>query len=79
MRLIVPSRPVTHAKPHAYRSWGYRKDVHDEPIDPFAGDPADPSAELDQSGADDPLTAAERQQSPQDVHGARDHQHRNHQ
>jgi len=67
VRLIVPSRPVRHAKPHVYRSGGYRKDVHDEPIDPFAGDPADPSAELEQSGADDPLTAAERQDVLEDL------------
>ena len=39
--------------------------MHDEPIDPFNGDPADPSAGLDDLTEDaelDPLTEAERQE-----------------
>jgi Family of unknown function (DUF5319) len=48
--------------------------VHDEPIDPFAGDPADPSPELNElSGLDeddnelDPLSEAERQDVMEDL------------
>lgn len=49
---------------------GYGKDVHDEPIDPFNGDPADPSAGLDDLTEDaelDPLTEAERQDVLEDL------------
>jgi hypothetical protein len=44
--------------------------VHDEPIDPFTGDPADPSAELADPGEEsrpDPLTSAERQDVLEDL------------
>jgi hypothetical protein len=35
--------------------------VHEEPIDPFAGDPGDPSAELDPEEPSDPLSEDEKQ------------------
>ena len=48
--------------------------MHDEPIDPFAGDPADPSNELadldeveSEGGGDDPLTPAEREDVLEDL------------
>ena len=45
--------------------------MHDEPIDPFAGDPADPSADLDATSSDDdatdPLSEAERQDVLEDL------------
>jgi hypothetical protein len=44
--------------------------VHDEPIDPFNGDPADPSPGLDDLSEDvelDPLTEAERQDVLEDL------------
>jgi hypothetical protein len=44
--------------------------VHDEPIDPFNGDPADPSADLDDLTEDaelDPLTETERQDVLEDL------------
>jgi len=50
--------------------------VQDEPLDPFAGDPADPSAELagldepdidDTSGESDPLNDAEREDVLEDL------------
>lgn len=44
--------------------------MHDEPIDPFNGDPADPSAGLDDLTEDaelDPLTEAERQDVLEDL------------
>lgn len=44
----------------------YGGGVQDEPIDPFAGDPTDPSAELDDA-ANDPLSAAERQDVLEDL------------
>jgi Family of unknown function (DUF5319) len=43
---------------------------HDEPIDPFNGDPADPSAGLEDLGEDpqlDPLSDAERQDVLEDL------------
>ena len=46
------------------------EDVHDEPIDPFRGDPADPAAELDRLADDglvDPLSEAERQDVLEDL------------
>jgi hypothetical protein len=52
------------------RRHGYGKGVHDEPIDPFNGDPADPSAGLDDLTEDaelDPLTEAERQDVLEDL------------
>lgn len=54
----------------------YRGTVQDEPLDPFAGDPADPSAELagldepdidDTSGESDPLNDAEREDVLEDL------------
>jgi hypothetical protein len=39
--------------------------VHDEPIDPFAGDPTDPAARLDP--VPDPLTEANRQDVLEDL------------
>jgi uncharacterized protein DUF5319 len=51
----------------------YRGGVHDEPIDPFAGDPADPSnelADLDEAESEDgsdPLTPAEREDVLEDL------------
>ena len=63
--------PRVRAGARAPLRGGYRRKVHDEPIDPFAGDPADPSAELptQASGDDpeDPLTAAERQDVLEDL------------
>ncbi|HEX8632146.1 MAG TPA: DUF5319 family protein, partial [Catenuloplanes sp.] len=44
--------------------------MHDEPIDPFNGDPADPSASLDDPSEDtalDPLTDVERQDVMEDL------------
>lgn len=42
--------------------------MHDEPIDPFSGDPADPSAGLDPEGARlEPLTEVERQDVVEDL------------
>jgi hypothetical protein len=44
--------------------------VHDEPIDPFTGDPADPAASLDdatESGGLEPLSEAERQDVLEDL------------
>lgn len=44
--------------------------VHDEPIDPFHGDPADPSSELDYPADDllsDPLSEADRQDVLEDL------------
>jgi len=42
--------------------------VHDEPIDPFSGDPADPSADLEATDdANDPLSEAERQDVLEDL------------
>ena len=48
---------------------GYGERVQDEPIDPFAGDPADPSADFDASedASSDPLTEAERQDVLEDL------------
>lgn len=48
----------------------YRGGVHDEPIDPFQGDPADPSSELDYPADDllsDPLSEADRQDVLEDL------------
>jgi Family of unknown function (DUF5319) len=47
----------------------YRGGVHDEPIDPFAGDPADPSADLEntEDDANEALTDAERQDVLEDL------------
>jgi len=50
--------------------WDYGGGVHDEPIDPFNGDPADPTAGLDDlsEGAEpESLTAAERQDVLEDL------------
>jgi hypothetical protein len=43
--------------------------VHDEPLDPFTGDPADPAAELDdlESEAIEPLSPAEREDVLEDL------------
>ncbi|HET8659684.1 MAG TPA: DUF5319 domain-containing protein [Micromonosporaceae bacterium] len=44
--------------------------MQDEPVDPFTGDPADPSADLDAMEGDDdlePLSAAERQDVLEDL------------
>ena len=47
---------------------GYGEGVQDEPIDPFAGDPGDPSADLDATDdTGDPLTEAERQDVLEDL------------
>lgn len=45
------------------------ENVHDEPIDPFRGDPSDPAAELDRlgDGLVDPLSEAERQDVLEDL------------
>jgi hypothetical protein len=42
---------------------GYGVRVHEEPLDPFAGDPSDPASALDDPESEifEPLTAAERQ------------------
>ena len=46
----------------------YRRKVQEEPIDPFAGDPADPAMPLGESDDDnDPLTADERQDVLEDL------------
>ena len=50
----------------------YGGSVQDEPIDPFAGDPSDPSSDLEAAGSDDdgvndPLTEAERQDVLEDL------------
>lgn len=42
-------------------SEGYGGEVHDEPLDPFAGDPADPAAQFADEPAIEPLTPEERQ------------------
>ncbi|MDT5038408.1 MAG: hypothetical protein QOE03_3593 [Micromonosporaceae bacterium] len=78
MSLIVPidplapvataraSQPVSGPAPNPVR--GYGEGVQDEPIDPFAGDPGDPSADLDATDdANDPLTEAERQDVLEDL------------
>jgi len=43
--------------------------VHDEPLDPFTGDPADPAAELDdlESEAMEPLSPTEREDVLEDL------------
>ena len=43
--------------------------MHDEPLDPFSGDPADPAADLDETAEDglEPLTSAERQDVLEDL------------
>lgn len=45
--------------------------MHDEPIDPFSGDPTDPAADLDAQGDDRddlaPLSSAERQDVLEDL------------
>lgn len=43
--------------------------MHDEPLDPFTGDPADPAAELDdlESEAIEPLSPAEREDVLEDL------------
>jgi hypothetical protein len=44
--------------------------VHDEPIDPFQGDPSDPASELERLGGDpvgDPLSETERQDVLEDL------------
>jgi len=43
--------------------------VHDEPLDPFTGDPTDPAAELDdlESEAIEPLSPAEREDVLEDL------------
>jgi hypothetical protein len=45
--------------------------VHDEPMDPFRGDPADPASELDyladELGMSDPLSEADRQDVLEDL------------
>jgi Family of unknown function (DUF5319) len=50
---------------------GYRGGVHEEPIDPFSGDPADPSSGLDGPADEDaqldPLTEVERQDVLEDL------------
>ena len=44
------------------RPAGYRGGVHDEPLDPFAGDPTDPAFAIDdEDGQVDPLSPEERQ------------------
>jgi hypothetical protein len=46
----------------------YRRTVQEEPIDPFAGDPADPAMPLGESDdANDPLTVDERQDVLEDL------------
>jgi hypothetical protein len=48
----------------------YRGEVHDEPIDPFSGDPADPASELDRPADEeltDPLSDNERQDVLEDL------------
>jgi uncharacterized protein DUF5319 len=48
----------------------YRGVVHDEPLDPFAGDPADPTADLDETGEEppeEPLTEEERRDVLEDL------------
>src|SRR5690606_13831207 len=45
-------------------------DVHDEPLDPFHGDPSDPASELDRLAGDepvDPLSETERQDVLEDL------------
>lgn len=79
-RLIVPSElgdPSVAGRPGAEAGgrtfaprWVYGEGVHDEPIDPFNGDPADPTAGLDDPGDDatpDPLTDVERQDVLEDL------------
>ncbi len=41
--------------------------MQDEPIDPFAGDPGDPSVPLGEAEDNDPLTADERQDVLEDL------------
>ena len=55
---------------HTRTGCGYGERVQDEPIDPFNGDPADPSAGLNDLEPDaeaDPLTEAERQDVLEDL------------
>ena len=66
----MPARCQSRAGRAPGRAQGYRGGVQDEPIDPFTGDPADPSAGLSNLGDDDqvdPLTAAERQDVLEDL------------
>lgn len=45
-------------------------DVHDEPLDPFHGDPSDPASELDRLAGEepvDPLSETERQDVLEDL------------
>ena len=73
MRLIVPIQTsgIGHAGPTVVLNQDYRGGVHDEPIDPFSGDPADPASDLEAGPEDDddlePLTAAERQDVLEDL------------
>lgn len=47
---------------------GYREHVHEEPIDPFAGDPGDPEDGLEVTESPgDPLTAEERSDVLEDL------------
>jgi len=55
---------------HAGRRWDYGGGVHEEPIDPFKGDPADPSAGLSDPAEEagiDPLSDVERQDVLEDL------------
>src|SRR5213595_2337127 len=77
LRGAQPRRPARYLKGEdAAAGWvrRYGGTVHDEPIDPFAGDPADPSNELadldeveTEAGGSDPLTPAEREDVLEDL------------
>lgn len=66
----TPARPPRPPGGACRGRWVYGEGVHDEPIDPFNGDPADPAAGLDDPGDDaplDPLTEVERQDVLEDL------------
>lgn len=70
MPFILPTVRVPGPAPGWYR--GYGGDVHEEPIDPFSGDPVDPAADLEaldalQDDGNEPLSSPERQDVLEDL------------
>lgn len=62
----APLRGVT--RPAEPAGPDYRGGVHDEPLDPFQGDPADPASELEhEDPLSDPLSEADRQDVLEDL------------
>lgn len=48
--------------------WGYGRNVHDEPLDPFRDDPVDPSTDLEEpDGPIEPLSPDERTDVEEDL------------